>query len=130
MLYNYCLISIKVSLYFHRSSSSHISYKMEHATYQYIYRILSIELIYLCSKRHQTMLSLCHNLLYWFHYRMTESSGYGSNSSTTLTPLGSGPTPSSPQSTMGQSPNNGYPPHLNQQQQHHLRHVSFFIVKN
>ena len=52
--------------------------------------------------------------------RMTESSGYGSNSST-LTPLGSGPTPSSPQSTMGQSPNNGY--HLNQQQ-HHLRHVS------
>ena len=50
---------------------------------------------------------------------MTESSGYGSNSSTTLTPLGSGPTPSSPQSTMGQSPNNGY--HLNQL---HIRHVS------
>ena len=52
---------------------------------------------------------------------MTESSGYGSNSSTTLTPLGSGPTPSSPQSTMGQSPNNGY--HLNQL---HIRHVSTY----
>ena len=51
---------------------------------------------------------------------MSESSGYGSSNSSgnSLTPLGSAPTPvsTSPQATLGQSPNNGY-----QQQQHHMR---------
>ena len=51
---------------------------------------------------------------------MNESSGYGSNNSSgnSLAPLGSAPTPvsTSPQATLGQSPNNGY-----QQQQHHMR---------
>ena len=64
-------------------------------------------------------------LFYLALYRMSESSGYVSNSSgssSVLTPLGSGPnsaasTTNSPQSAMGQSPNNGY--HLSNQ--HHLR---------
>ena len=55
------------------------------------------------------------SLHHFFSCRMSESSGYGSNSSgSTLTPLGSnpGPTTSPPHSAaMGPSPNNGY--HIN-----------------
>lgn len=60
---------------------------------------------------------------------MSESSGYGSNSSgNSLTPLGSAPTSTSPQSALGQSPNNGY--HLSQHHAHlrqHPAHVSNVI---
>lgn len=58
---------------------------------------------------------------------MTESSGYDSNASgNSLTPLGSVPTTSSsPQSTLGQSPNNGY--HLSQ---HHIRHNPAHVSEN